>query len=670
MRKKIQFRSAHVCPTIASAALTLCLLQSTESLAQDHTVSHYFNGNNMKSYSVAIQTDRTMPSMVPNPIQCVKAGTIYGNFGGGPIGLGTPAVVHFVRTNELGRITNSVYYDAGGYAEERAVSIVGNGASANATYYIVSLIRPFAGADDQIRIQAVDYTGQPVSNAAYIQATAGGGANYGSLHPLHAVYHNSQIYICGYITKDPAALYPGAPGFATPKESFVLSYSPATQTVTGKVKIQTVATTAVSDDYDMAMRLTPMSNGNLHVTGGVNALRSGGLITSGTMNIELSPALRVINEKNFAESQSPYHEYGVGFVETPGGQRYVVGNNFYRGTGGGFDIFPSRPWVNWVSSNPPTPLHPGTATSRFHFNDNFEYVWALQAMPGVGPDDVRIVGHQTWEKCNRGSTDQASPDNIQPFIADFRMQATFLGDVSGSSVGSGNDWTNYRNQTGTGSSGFMNSYWSLGRDLDVMAWNSTIAAREPGWGMVLTAAKWDAATNKLNFKSIRAEDNTLDIPTCTAEVNQCSNTFFITENVVTNICVTDTATFPVSIGIHALPAINLAFSSQVDCDNAAPQYRLGGSTLQDQASGVEVYPNPASDHISVSLGNDIKDDATVSIVLLNQYGQQIANLYNGNAKTLHNNYKLQLPPLASGMYMVLVNTGGNNVLHHKLTIHR
>ncbi|RYE26267.1 MAG: T9SS type A sorting domain-containing protein [Sphingobacteriales bacterium] len=97
-----------------------------------------------------------------------------------------------------------------------------------------------------------------------------------------------------------------------------------------------------------------------------------------------------------------------------------------------------------------------------------------------------------------------------------------------------------------------------------------------------------------------------------------------------------------------------SYYDKVDCQSG--YYRSDNTTSVNEleASSMKIYPNPATDNISIELGSSYKE---VQITLYDIAGKKIATLYKGavTAQAL----QLQLPAqLGAGVYMLQVNGNG------------
>jgi len=80
------------------------------------------------------------------------------------------------------------------------------------------------------------------------------------------------------------------------------------------------------------------------------------------------------------------------------------------------------------------------------------------------------------------------------------------------------------------------------------------------------------------------------------------------------------------------------------------------------ASGIRVYPNPASDHITVS-GDAAYSNENLALYLYNLVGEEIFSI-----RQLQFNKALKLPQLASGLYSIVLMQGERIVYTEKLQI--
>ena len=78
--------------------------------------------------------------------------------------------------------------------------------------------------------------------------------------------------------------------------------------------------------------------------------------------------------------------------------------------------------------------------------------------------------------------------------------------------------------------------------------------------------------------------------------------------------------------------------------------------------GMEVYPNPASNGIQVTLNYKLQNTADLNITLVNMLGQEIAVLKNGNTSSGKQTQVIPVTNLAKGLYFVKLTTNGQVAL--------
>ncbi len=701
--------------------------------AQTHTMVNTMS-DFVKGYSIEMCTDYTTSNG-----ETVQAGTIYDYPSSGQTS------VHFINAADDGTINYSKYITApSGYDELRAVDIVGDegggwgAASGSAVYYITCLGRTSSNGD-RVVIIPVDYKGDMVADAFVMYATVSGSASDdANFYPLHSIYSQSTgyVYVCGYYTPNSngtggtSLSGSGEPDFISDKFSFFMaaelssgswtSFNPAWGLNTHFPS----ASISQTYDYDIAMRMVELSNGDIFVTGSVNDVKHDGLNEyehSATMNVVVDPNLtvsgmggtyRVDHFTNGGESVFSGNEYGIGLVQVGASDNYIVGNYFYRlGDDDLFnDIEPAFFWVNWVDGSL---AHTNTGDSRATFT-GFDYAWALQTLDA--PSTI-LKASNTNSNAARfllpGMTNNQycadpwdfSRDDIRAFMHDIEVDynTTASGDIAAFH----NRWTTYQTQNGTGTFSNSDSYANLGSGLSNIAWNPTFAARESTLeDIYLTAPTLRTGPDRLNIKNMRVEGpngsfNYLEDANCTGSYESMDNptglctltpyakesaydlgygTVTLTINSLSEGCsgvsggsgVFDHAatTIPksgagsISVGSYSI--------TQLDCAaGGGPYYKNGTTGIAEEhlrTNKTTIYPNPARRELHISLANSIDDMADIKVVMTNIYGQTVAELYNGTASGLIGSKALVLPQVANGLYTIQVVANSRLVHHEKLSI--
>lgn len=361
-------------PALLAVALSLLSVSLHCSYAQNPTVRSYFINEDLKHYSTEI-----VPTGAPTA-GVVMSGTRFGAAGAA----GNPNWTHFVRTDNTGVVQVWNYFQEGntGYEDERCIDIASNPTDHN-QYFLTSLVRfntGFGVYKDRIKIYEVDYNGNLV-RSTIIESL---GPQYTNIYPIHTLYDDATnaLFICGYTLQDGTLLTSNKQGptyhgglFANrwEKEAFVMKVDAATLTVSNFESYNyaynaTVfglgtyicpsfydptnwnpvnqPTSPMWGDYDMAMRLTKIQGGMIHVTGSVTALHMAcddpnvapgpmwncqNTLASGIMNVVIDPTVApntqmLVFNRPFKDEEMDY-SFGVGITQAGSGDYYILGNH-------------------------------------------------------------------------------------------------------------------------------------------------------------------------------------------------------------------------------------------------------------------------------------------------------------------------------------------------------
>lgn len=691
-------------------AIMMALGLSNQLIAQTHT-NVYDMSYDVKGYSTEMCTDYNT-----NSGETVKAGTIYNYSGTGN------HAVHFLNVADDGTVNNSVFFEDPQYVELRVVDIVGdenggwNAPPGTATYYITCLGRT-ANANDQILIIPVDNSGTQVGPARSVFLGVGTTPdNDQNIYPLHSIYHqgNSALYICGYYTTNQNGANgtsirgTGEPDYTSDKFAFIygVQFNGTTWTTvnvlgfgTQTAMAWTGASTTPTNDYDIAMRMVEDNAGDIFITGSVNDVKYNSSLLkevwhSATMNVNIAPSLMPATfSANHISSGSEvdYYgdEYGVGMVEAPNNEKYIISNQFYHGNAGatGFDPNPSFYMATWVD-NTYTPDF--TNNTRLRFN-GYDYAWALQTLEGPastlsGTYGARLIvaGTQVNEWCGNPYND----DDVRTFLHDWDLAYNNTTKVFGFTF---NRYANYLTQSGTGVRNTdPNSYWDLGGGISNIAWNPTFAARKDNTEDIYFAAPtWRPGTpDYLNMKNVRVDGltgtNYLTEGNCPSSYNYIDNpgsdcfgmTAYVNEQPYAlgylTVSIPNDFDYP-GLGYNTTSVVDMTTGTvsvtEDACTSTNPAYKQPNNIVEEiKNRATSVFPNPATNQIFVELSGNIADDAKVEVRLTNIYGQQVNVLYTGYAQELSKNKELSLNNVASGIYLVQVIANGEQVLAEKLTV--
>ncbi|XZF14076.1 T9SS type A sorting domain-containing protein [Chitinophagaceae bacterium MMS25-I14] len=671
----------------AAKLLPALLLACSANLltAQDFVKTYHANVD-MKQYSILPVADKPM---------YVMAGTLRNHY------------AHFVRTDDNGNQLNSEFYmEVAAHSEEHVVNML---QIDDDTYVITCLRRdsPLTSTSkDKVKIYIVN-GGGAVVDAQVLTSSA---TDYKHLYPMHSVYYNGILYVCGFVSNQDIYTDPNAPYFrgANTKKAFVLRYNPVTQTVLNTQTFDNTYTFVNMPgpevaDFDVAMHMKITSNGKLYVTGGCNVIQAATTISptyalnSGTLNLELDATTLAIQNTNTTTNVYTaftnetvttaynYGEYGVDIVEDPVSSGYfVVGNTAdYSKLMIGTGIDPHNMQFTYIDNN----FRPQGIKSRQRIHGFEKGAWALTAMESAyGAGHMLIGGMQTEGDPNcYTTTPPPSKDNFYPCLSDVSLQWTGSPAALNGTI---NDWKTYVTHFTTGPSSLTNSYYQYGGSVAYNGWNPLFASRRPignvlgDNNVVFTAPSWNNAPQTLNLKMSRTDDYG-KVPSCQDSYVDCApgiepmNVVHIpkvTLSSSSNISVTTTAaSLTVTAAAAASVPQDFGFQEVIDCEQTGGNYyRTAPAAVATvhaaQSLGATLVPNPASDYVQISLKGSIDAAAETKIELTDITGKLIATLYNGKAAGITDQSHFTLPAVAAGMYLVKISVGNQVLPVQKLII--
>ncbi|MBL7683806.1 MAG: T9SS type A sorting domain-containing protein [Flavipsychrobacter sp.] len=386
---------------------------------------------------------------------------------------------------------------------------------------------------------------------------------------------------------------------------------------------------------------------------------------------------------------------------------------------GGFNLKPEAFTVthtnHWGFAHTGAPFN-----RRLRFNNG---AWAMQtlpsyhplipqAMPFMGTESRFVIAGLMHTDPNMPSSMATPPSNanITPFLYDVQTEfsggtGAFVGNtVKNVATFTGTppqkDFVAYPNQTGTGTPGTdANNYLTLGSDFSSVLWGPTFADKYDGTqDFVFSAPKWDklkpttggAILPPYNFLGIKAifahtQDYHIAWGGCIEEFNLSPQPEEI-EGIggtapYTGMVFSDAAKYQFTdIDILVVSPVgqnNAQYDKYGDCtggyhsQSGNPVFKTGTtgvSGIRLQNAATRVYPNPAKDAVYLQLSANIATEANIKVILTNVHGQAVKELYNGLAENLGVETALQLPQVATGLYIVQVFSNGAIVHQQKLSI--
>lgn len=592
--------------------------------------------------------------------------------------------IHFIYFDPSagGIVTSKVFYISN--RDMRPVDI----AVVDAThFFITALIRDnlTSNGKDRIKILEVDDKGNILMDEI-VESAVTTSTGYRNMYPLHSIYFSDQLYICGYIGLDYYA-YSAVPYFGNQnsKLAFVLSFDPNTLSVLCNTWDYTISPIQpVRTDYDIAMRMVPIDNDNIYVTGSCNtaiAGFSGDEFPSATLSLFIdktslqTTAMTGFSGRPFVDQ---YHigaengsgEFGVGILPDPGGSGgfFVVGNDFTSDAHGtpsnGFAPFPEFYWLTYLDPNngyfPPT----GAISNRI--GSAWDYAWLLQSLPGQDIDRFVLAGMISNTPLN--SCYQVRPpsfDNYNPFLTEITPGWT------GSNVSLSTHWWEfYESRLGTGVIGVnANNYRDLGGGISNIAWNPTFATRQTDFNItsdiMMSAPIFNPNNSVLNFKLVRTDKDGI-VNNCDFNSTACEPLYqdlyaidALNTNASSHTVTENAAYFSVNIYDDGTSEFKYDPDADYECDNSFYK-QATSAAISEHKNRTSITPNPASDFIQIILSEETTGN--VSVNLTNLVGQKIARLYNGAAEKI-SAQKLSIPnSIDKGLYFVTITDGNGKLI--------
>lgn len=642
-----------------------------QSVFAQNVIDAYKWDNDLKHYST---------EAVPNADDdYVMAGTKYNG--------GDFNEIHFMYYHANNLLVSKTYSLANGDLNDiRVVDIV---AESNNKFYITCLMRDNFqkyGGHDMIKVLGVDAGGNIVSNATI--TSAGGNHEFDNIYPLHSIYLNEALFICGYVN-DNASTYPAQPYYHGPagpnapdyREAFVIKYDfAAGGTITGKVWDYTIPNSSSRNDYDMAMRMIPLANGDIYVTGSCNVpivdqASNTYNYLSGTLSIFLnSTTLTDYSNKPFARSSTPFYdpgygegEYGVGMFKDPNSQGYFVVGNYFNSLSPiakyAFYPYSGLFWVTYLDANhEPSPAAAWSNRSTSQWGAT----WALQHLEGNTGNDMLIAGMTTKSADTYNGCVNLSPtpsnNNVNPFLIELSPGFNSITGIS-TPVNFAHVYTSGQ---GTGAELTGNSYYMLGAGISNVAWNPTFAARNlpDVTDITMSAPIWNSDNNLLNTKFIRTDMNG-DIPTPCDFYGSCSPSFNIEKSKKFIPTIAAYSYYPQFVDDEMKDSDYWPID-MLECDGGYYRQNPNEAKGLTNVLAMGILPNPATDKATLSItGCEIGEQLKMKIIDL---AGKLLRSYEMIATAHAMKLDIDLNNLPKGLVFVQVSYANGTNLTQKLAI--
>ncbi|RYD59038.1 MAG: T9SS type A sorting domain-containing protein [Sphingobacteriales bacterium] len=683
----------------------ICSLPAQKGFSQAMSMSDFFNSSgayfNVKNYTPVIA-----PLVNPNTNghDVVLAGTAF-NSSNSPR-------VNFWRSDHYGTAANVIYHPAiyGPDPNEILVDIKTRAESAANAYYLTCLNSDGTvigtGTDDghwlfyankNLKIRKVDENGTVLNEVNVVDQWGPDNYDTHGLYPMNSLLddENNILYVCGYWLEGPLSSH--AP---ENKQAFVLAFNidpdpnanPGGITLIKGLKYDFVPILPVigrTYDFDMALRMKKLSNGNIAVTGSANAQTgtTSSTINSGSMYITVYPAttitptptqLTVATNGSFTKTSGPdggiIHEYGIDVYEDETnnfatGVTWIASNKFTFNVQTS-DLTPSPTGVNLTPSN----ISSSAVFSPRLSSNNMG--WALQIIPkdasGANTGDFAIAGlTNTNSLCNPMVPPSEAPSNskVTPFIAQVTCNPLPLPNRTVTS----SSYDVYTTTTGTdGTSIGAANYMTLGGYDAHPAFHPIVSARYAGIGLqFLTAPRVMPGSFSLGLKTFFVNDQSAGPAAYNLPLTQCGHyncniPTFAQEpirNLGTNL---RTSSLTPNV-VEQLSIVETIYKND-DYSFCYGAYKPNSVKNIEATYKTQVYPNPATTEVSVVLPKNKNNTSDVKVLLVNVQGQVVATLFNGKADGLKS--ALQLPDVATGLYIIQVHADGHMIYQQKLSVQK
>lgn len=680
------FASNHTLKSVSLFAIFLFVFGITErSFA---TVKTHLWEENHRGYSLEEIPGTGVGGSL---IEYVAAGTVYEN---GMVGW------HFMHLDENGTVLDSrISYSAGIDEEFRVVDITVE--SATKFWITIQARHTVAGAAyDYIYVAGVDQMGNdlPVNPAIHITA-ASYITTHRNLYPTHALYMGSSLYICGYAADNTE--FGNTPQESSDKYGMIIRCDVNSNPVTNHYYFwSTYNGTSPIADFDMALRLSPSVGPGgapdfpLLLTGSINAHGTG--YTCGILAMTVRPSgLPLIGNGYLPTawhySPQPVHTlgaYGVDMrsvypdeVEQEGGYSILV--NAFADEGSD----PSK--KKWGILNVKSDLTVYDPATNFSFVGQHETKsWGTQFMEMTFVDKapvnvVTVLGEQNGvygqpEECNTlfdpniHQAPSQTPNNINPFLASMAVKGpgvwnhtTGFGSVYNTAHFQPNvvflsDWGTEANNMnyfhGSLSGGELledvTRLYTFGANSHYYFTGGTPSNPFHAPAMIAPIGEYNAqpgSNENLLTKFIKT--NNFDETTCNDHYQDCPDLF---TSVTYNTGIFSSMSYHITI-TDAYTHFTLVDDpyTPIDIDCGTGVFKTTTVSQLSQSTEVEIYPNPATDMVTIK---GMQHES--GIELYDIVGKKI---YSGI--TQGSEHHIDMSRLPQGNYIIqLYNTTGEKVI--------
>ncbi len=608
-------------------------------------------GSNLEGYVVSI-VDPNSPD---------RGTAIMGNY---HLGNG----IHFAVVDGKGAMSVSKLFKFPETEDVRAISI----ATVDANVFMLTIQARGANRPGHILELMVDVNGN-IINRFDIEAPSPYGKH---LFPSHSIVMNGYLYICGYTNT--RGEWPVDPLFFHDKSAFVARMdmnNGATNIRFYNTNLNTNGVTNINwdgtiNDYDAAMRLKNI-NGRLYVLGSAN-----GSTTLGTSTSTINGSKAWVSQLNLT-TLAP------------------LSSGFY-----GNSSVPASFWPNTANGSYALELIADTQTPNTFYclsNDLNNNTWKLAhlgstlalSVPTSGSNSIyysttaSIKSNGMFPTTNGGNRISlyGMVGTAVPLASSTAYGSVISSPVNGAipfvigmDLGYSNAGISYNNQWGAvegnnlsyaTSLDYQQPFWTQG---GLREWCNLPFAHQFD---PLSGSSDDLAmighfknnTNSAINPRFLATNGDGKIATCPSDQQMTLGLGYTSQTGVTISLNTDLGN-PYGNN-YPVDEADLLLYDELEC-SATSVYRTakpGSAIAETDVKGI--YPNPASDHVTIQLGKDAQDGAAVKVVLSDVTGRIV---YSSQANAAGGRLELNLPRLTAGMYQASVVFGDAKPVSYKLVI--
>ncbi len=576
--------------------------------------------------------------------------------------------VHFQAMDKDGTVMASTIYK---FPEEQDVRVVSI-ATYEAHRFVITVQARRMNQYNHVISIMVDDNGNVMNQYDFIAPST-----YGKeIYPMHSVIMQDQLYICGYVSI--GADFPNDPRYTDSRTAFVgkidlntnvsdVHYYSSTQNLN---TVTNPSWNNLYNDYDAAMRLRNFdtrlfvmgsANGSATLSGSSNTINASKAWVSEIDPATLAPiSTGYYGSSTVANTTTPSTLNGSYALDV---NRDNLNNAFYALS----NDLSANTWRITHLSNSLAISVPGSGSNSVAYTTTASikgsgiYPWNSSSnrftLFGMVGSDVPLVNTSAY-----GSTIESPTGGAIPFVMGLDLSYSSSGIAYASAKGNV-----LGNQLSYASGlGYQEPHWTNGT---MGEWcNPAFGMQSEPFGgtddMILMGHYLNATSARVNprFLSTTGEGYVQTCPSAERMTYGLGlvNLQSATVTATNEDGVTRRLDYPVDMNLFDLDA-----EYECEATNIYRTAKPGATAMAEVSDAKGIYPNPATDQVTIQLGKEVKADATVKVILTDITGRVVLT-QEGNANgTL---LQLALPKLTAGMYQASVAVQGGKPEVYKLVI--